>query len=329
MATADQLRALLESYNEGDQDRFWSVATQVAAHEARQGHRQLATDLKTLIDEGRKREPAAPKAIPINQPRGELTGLLDVTYPKQRLDELILPAELAKQLREVLHEQRQRARLEAHGLQPVRRILLIGPPGTGKTMTAAALAGELHLPLFTVQLDGLMSKFLGETAAKLRLIFEAMRQTPGVYFFDEFDALGAERATGNDVGEMRRVLNSFLQLVERDESRGLVLAATNHRQLLDHALFRRFELMLEYRHPDPQLAALMLRSRIPPLDGAKLDWDALGAHAQGLSHAEIARAAEQAAKQAILHQDGKITAELVSQALDLRHKMHKDFDPGL
>jgi SpoVK/Ycf46/Vps4 family AAA+-type ATPase len=120
---------------------------------------------------------------------------------------MVLDAELAERLAQVISEQRQRHRLEEFGLKPMRKLLLIGPPGTGKTMTAAALAGELGLPLFTIQLDGLISWFLGETAAKLRLVFEGLAQQRGVYCFNEFDALGAERGDRQDVEEIRSVLN--------------------------------------------------------------------------------------------------------------------------
>ena len=117
-------------------------------------------------------------------------------------------------------------RILDHGLSPRRKLLLVGPPGTGKTLTASVLAGELGLPLLEVRLDGLITRFMGETAAKLRQIFDATDQTRGVYFFDEFDAIGSERAIANDVGEIRRVLNSFLQMIEQDRSHSMVIAAT-------------------------------------------------------------------------------------------------------
>jgi len=101
----------------------------------------------------------------------------------------------------------------AHGLSPRRKLLLVGPPGTGKTLSASVLASELGIPLFQVRLDGLITKFMGETAAKLRQIFDATSQTRGIYFFDEFDAIGSQRGLTNDVGEIRRVLNSFLQTI--------------------------------------------------------------------------------------------------------------------
>src|SRR5260370_39358702 len=128
-------------------------------------------------------------------------------------------------------------------------------------MTASAIAGELHLPLFTIMLEGLITKFMGETAAKLRLVFEAIRQTQGVYLFDEFDALGARRSQSNDVGEIRRVLNSFLQLLEKDSSHSIVIAATNHPDLLDRALFRGFDDVTEYAVPEQQPATRFMQSR--------------------------------------------------------------------
>ena len=250
MATADHLKALIRSHADGDEERFYAIAMQVAAQAARQGHGRFAQELRDLVDKakGRAKEAAgqSTRPVPLVQPRGELAGLLSASYPKTRVADMSLDESVRGRIERVLLEQRQRERIVAHGFTPVRKLLLIGPPGTGKTMTAAALAGELGLPLFTIQLDGLITKFLGETAAKLRVVFDAIQETRGVYFFDEFDALGGERAARNEVGEIRRVLNSFLQFLENDASTSLIVAATNHPKLLDRALFRRFDSVVEY-----------------------------------------------------------------------------------
>ncbi len=204
----------------------------------------------------------------------------------------------------------------------MRKLLLVGPPGTGKTMTAAALAGDLGLPLFSVQLDGLITKYMGETAAKLRLVFDAVQSTRGVYLFDEFDALGGERGERNDVGEIRRVLNSFLQFLEQDDSDSVVLGATNHVGLLDRALFRRFDGVLEYTLPTGDIAIRVMRARLALLDTRGIEWQAAAKAAEGLSHAEIAMACEQAAKNAILdHTTAVRDAELVA-ALAERRSTH-------
>jgi AAA+ superfamily predicted ATPase len=209
---------------------------EIAAREARHGHMKVAEQIRDLVDQARAKATHLQKrggSVVVLQPRGEMANLLSVSQPTIRLSSMILPEILEKRLRRVLLEQRQKGKLRKHNLETRRKLLFLGPPGTGKTMTAAALAGELHLPLFSTLLEGVITKFMGETAAKLKLIFEAMLVEKGVYLFDEFDAIGARRAQANDVGEIRRVLNSFLQLLEKDGSDNVIIAAMNHADLLD------------------------------------------------------------------------------------------------
>ncbi|MFT3840758.1 MAG: ATP-binding protein [Myxococcaceae bacterium] len=322
MATAEQLKALLRSYAEGDQPRFLSVAMQIAALEAKQGHSKLAQELRAVIDEVKARSSAAPRTprqpVPLVQPRGELAGVLSVTYPRTQLPEMVLDDSVRERLVRVLREQHQQSKLREHGLRPRHRVLLVGPPGSGKTMTASALAGEMSLPLFSIQLDGLLTKFMGETAAKLRLVFDAIRSTRGVYLFDEFDSIGGHRATGNDVGEIRRVLNSFLQFLENDDSDSLIVAATNNPQLLDAALFRRFDDVIEFRSPTPDLAEQLVSSRLGPFLGVGLDIKALIEAASDLSYADLARACDDAVKDAILRDSVHVEKQALLAAFDDR-----------
>ena len=320
MATADQVKALVRSHAEGDDSQFYSVAMQVAARAARGGQGKFAQELRDLVDTVRKQSVERPgRPIPVAQPRGELSGLLSVSYPDTRMADLVLEPQVRERLERVILEQRQRDRLRSQGFQPLRRLLLIGPPGTGKTMTASALAGNLHLPLFLIQLDGLITKFMGETAAKLRLVFDALNETNGVYLFDEVDALGGERARSNDVGEIRRVLNSFLQFLEQDQSDSLLVAATNHPQLLDRAMFRRFDAVIEYPLPTGDVVKALIRNRLATVRLGRIAWPFVSKAAEGLSHAEITLAAEKAAKDMILTKaDVVATAALVS-ALRERH----------
>ena len=205
MANGDQLKALLRSHAEGDDRHFYSVAMQMAAHEAKQGHGKLAEEIRELIDSAKARRitGVADSAIPMARPKGELATLLSVSYPSRRLSDMVLAEPLLQSLQRVLKEQRHLSKLRSHGLHPRRKLLLVGPSGTGKTMTASALAGELGIPLFVVRLDALITKFMGETAVKLRQVFDAVSSTRGVYFFDEFDAIGSQRGMANDVGEVR------------------------------------------------------------------------------------------------------------------------------
>ncbi len=305
MATADQLKALIRSHAEADNGRFYSVALQVAAQEAHVGHGRLSRELVELVDRYRARTSGPPTATPvpptpIAAPRGDLAGLLGATYPEVRLSEMVLAPDVLARLEEVLTEQRRAGDLRRHALEPVRKLLLVGPPGTGKTMTANMLAATLGWPLFTVRLDTLITRYLGETAAKLRLVFDAMSTSRGVYLFDEFDALGADRATPNDVGEIRRVLNSFLQFMEQDSSDSVIVAATNHASLLDRALFRRFDFAIEYPLPGAAEIIKLLQSRLATLDTSDVDWTKVAEAAVGLSQAELVRSANQVAKRAVL-----------------------------
>ena len=190
-------------------------------------------------------------------------------------------------------------------------------------MSGAALAGELHLPLLSVRLESVLTKFLGETAAKLRLIFDAMTRTPAVYFFDEFDAIGSDRGRQNDVGEIRRILNSFLQFLEQDNSDSLIVAATNFAGLLDLALFRRFDDVIEYQLPKPEHAEQLIRNRLAGFGIEHLAWAQIRLAIGGLSYAELARACDQAAKDAVLADEPGVSTASLLAALKKRQRTHR------
>ncbi|HXS42843.1 MAG TPA: ATP-binding protein, partial [Stellaceae bacterium] len=291
MPSADQVKALIASLTAGDEAHFYSVAMQIAAPEGRMGHGKLAEEIRALIDKAKSRT-RLPTAgpIPLARPRGELAELLSVSYPNVHLKDMVLGTSTRKKLERVVREHRAIQIIRTRGLAPRRKLLLIGKPGTGKTLTASALAGELGLPLFVVRLDGLITKFMGETAAKLRLIFEALNQTRGVYLFDEFDSIGSARGLSNDVGEIRRVLNSFLQMVEQDNSDSLVIAATNHVGILDRALFRRFDDVIEYDLPDETRIIETLKAKLGAFRTQRIHWGKVAALARGLNFADITRA---------------------------------------
>lgn len=325
MATSDQIKALIRSHVDRDDDRFLALALQVAAHEARQGHGRSAEEIKGLVDDARRKQSNRPglRPVAIATPKGELAGLLAVSVPRTKLSDMVLAPDLRARLDQVLKEQRAEDKLLAFGLSPARKLLLVGPPGTGKTMTASALAGELGLPLYVIVLHSLITRFMGETAAKLRLVFDALAEQRGVYLFDEFDAIGAERAAGNDVGEIRRVLNSFLQFLEQDQSRSLIVAATNHSQALDAALFRRFDLVVEYGLPTDRDAENVVQNRLAPFETDELDWGSVCRASAGLSFAEIVSACDGAAKEAVLEDSttissGRLLAALASRRLGRR-----------
>lgn len=317
MARADQFKALLRAYAGDEESQFLSVALQVAAEEAQRGHNKLAAELRDLIDEARARQKPrlSARPVPLAQPKGELGELLTVQYPRQHLAQMVLSGEVEQKLNRVLKEQREHERLTGHGLSPRRKLLLVGPPGTGKTLTASVLASELRLPLFVARFDSLITKFMGESASKLRIVFDALKTTRGVYLFDEFDSLGLQRGSQHDVAEMRRTLNMFLQLIEQDTSDSLIVAATNHGASLDVALFRRFDDVIRYQAPDDAQIELLLRNSLALLAPKTMDYQALAARGRGLSHSDVVKACQDALKDAVLDRQKLVNEVSVIQHL--------------
>jgi SpoVK/Ycf46/Vps4 family AAA+-type ATPase len=261
MSTAHSILALLKSHIEGEQ-QFYSAALQMAAQEARQGHGKLAQEIRELIDQAKAKNPS-------------------VRYPDTRLSDMILTSELEFKLKRVLTEQRQGRKLREHNLNPRQKLLLVGPPGSGKTMTAKALAGELKLPLFIT----LSSQLI-----------EEMTVTKGVYYFKH----------SNDM---------ISRILEQEQGNSLILVATNHPQLLDKALLRRFDDVIEYQLPDAAIIRELIESRLISFEIDWKDWSNILNQANGLAQAEIVRATDDAAKQAVLSNSQKVSEDSLITAI--------------
>ncbi len=300
MATADQIKGLIKAQIDQDSDKFKTVVLQIAAYEAKLGHAKLARELKTLIEKSSPRS----NIVQFNNQN----QMLLMSTPDEKLSDLIVPDELQRRIERILDEFINRKKLHKYGLANRRKILLEGSPGTGKTMTASIIASELRLPLFTVQVDKLVTKYMGETSTKLRQVFDSIESITGVYLFDEFDAIGADRSIDNDVGEMRRVLNAFLQFIEHDRSDSIIIAATNNQQILDKALFRRFDDVLHYAYPTEKEIERLFSGKLLLFDSSFKPSTQLVRKALSLSHAEISRICDDIVKQSILGKT-KITQE--------------------
>jgi SpoVK/Ycf46/Vps4 family AAA+-type ATPase len=314
VATSEQLNALIKAHYHGDDERFKTLVLQIAAHEAKIGHSVIAQELKEATIK------AAPPAI--SRVQTTESGLMFSTNSKKRKSDLIVHEKLSKQIDTIILEFTQRSKLNQSGYKNRKKILLEGLPGTGKTLTASVIAGELKLPLFIVQSDKLISKYMGETGVKLRQIFDAMTRTIGIYFFDEFDSIGSERSSDNDVKEMHRVLNLFLQFIEQDTSESIIIAATNSGHLLDQALFRRFDDVLRYNLPAKTEIEALLTLKLNKFAPKNFIANEVIKAATSLCHADIAKACENAIKHTILNDKKQISKEILLEMLAERKAVY-------
>lgn len=323
MGASEQIKSLIKHFGEGDDERFISSALQIAAAEAQKGHTTLAQELKSLIDKAKQKrnQPFADrsKTIPILPSQRDLKELLDVFQPVIKLHDMVLDDGTLSSLEKLIEEQKKWQLLKQYNLQPKRKLLLTGPPGCGKTMTAQALAGELGIPVFIVRLDGLVSKFMGESIAKLRVIFDAMVNHRGVYLFDEFDSIGSHRNIGQDVGEIKRVLNSFLINIEKDQSNSIIICATNLPEMLDKALFRRFDDVIKFPLPTEIEIELMINKQLQAFQFEEpLESEIIAKQFLGLNFSDIVRACEETIKAMILSGKNKLNPQDLIDALSKR-----------
>lgn len=308
MATSEQIKALMKAHFNKQDERFKTISLQIAASEAKKGHIKVAHEYKKIIDDYNLKNS-------INmEVDDKIKNLVSISLPNLAKRHLIVDEYIEEKLNRIILEYKNVEKLKEYNLLNRRKILLSGPPGTGKTMTASVLASELRLPLYTVQIDKLVTKYMGETSVKLRQIFNLIYQNQGVYLFDEFDAIGTSRDMDNDVGEIRRILNSFLQFIEQDNSQSLIICATNNPQLLDSALFRRFDDVLNYDLPSKITIKKLIENHLglyPNKDKKIIDNELL-VIAEGLSHSEIVNSCEDSIKDSILY-DKKLNKKLLEK----------------
>jgi SpoVK/Ycf46/Vps4 family AAA+-type ATPase len=326
MAAADQIKSLINSFADGDEARFYSTAMQIAASEARNGHTVLAEELKKIIDKAKRKRSttfAVVKNFPVSPTQKELNDLLELLHPNEKLKEMVLIPRLQKVIKRVLDEQNNIDVLRHNNLFPRKKLLFIGPPGCGKTMCARVIASELAIPLFIIRLDGLISRYMGESIAKLRLIFDSMHQFRAVYFFDEFDSIGTTRNQTNDVGEIKRVLNTFLLQIEKDNSNSLIIAATNFPEALDQALFRRFDDIIQFPYPELLEIEKLYRKELSDFNLSKnFDFTKISKESLGLSFSDIHRICEDMIKDFLVYGESEVSEQrLISYA----HQRKKPF----
>lgn len=316
MATADQILSLIRNHLNNDDTQFRKVALQISAVEARSGHAIVARTIQELLNQ-KKTSLGTVRLVSKNKDIDDLLLQVD-TYDDRT--SLVLSQELKEKLDRVIKEYLKKETLSKYGLANRRKLLLYGASGTGKTMTASALAKEFNLPFFVVRTEKVVTKFMGETGQKLGRIFDFINEVPAVYLFDEFDAIGSQRGMDNEVGEQRRILNTFLQLLERDDSDSFIIAATNSIESIDKAMFRRFDDVIEYKLPDREQRLALLREYL--YTAKDLDFSSAEPLFDGMSHAEIKMVCSDIFKESLLN-DRKIDLPLVQIIVNMRQQLNR------
>lgn len=316
MATADQILSLIRNHLNNDDTQFRKVALQISAVEARSGHAIVARTIQELLNQ-KKTSLGTVRLVSKNKDIDDLLLQVD-TYDD--MTSLVLSQELKEKLDRVIKEYLKKETLSKYGLANRRKLLLYGASGTGKTMTASVLAKEFNLPFFVVRTEKVVTKFMGETGQKLGRIFDFINEVPAVYLFDEFDAIGSQRGMDNEVGEQRRILNTFLQLLERDDSDSFIIAATNSIESIDKAMFRRFDDVIEYKLPDTEQRLALLREYL--YTAKDLDFSSAEPLFDGMSHAEIKMVCSDIFKESLLN-DRKIDLPLVQTIVNMRQQLNR------
>lgn len=320
MAHGRLLRQLIRAGVGASSDEFHDVAEQVIRDERQKKHHLLANDLERILygeSSGESKSLFSTSLAEVPTDRERQLPLLEIREPVRSFSDIVLSDENKHVLERVLQEQGRRDTLGMYGLKPITRLLFCGPPGCGKTLAAEVLATELGLPLVMIRFDAVVSSLLGETASNLRKVFDYLAAGRYVALFDEFDAIAKNREDPAEHGELLRVVNAFLQMMDAYRGNSLLVAASNHEGLLDKALWRRFDEVLFYRRPTadevPTLITVKLR-------GIRTDFEedsgCLREQFAGMAHADIERVLIRAIKQMILSGREFLTLEHVTLALE-------------
>lgn len=320
MARADLLKRLFEAYQRRDDQAFRLAANELVEDERKKHHAVVANELQRILSNGvRSMEDlrgTKPAFDPVPMDSERRTPLLTVRTPERYFEDLVLAPGVRASLDRVLKEVRGWEILEANALAPTRRLLLCGPSGCGKTASAEALAAELALPLLYVRFDSVVSSLLGETAANLRKVFDYAARGQWVIFFDEFDAIGRSRDDATEHGEIKRVVNSFLQLLDSFNGRSLIIAATNFEQALDPAIWRRFDDILRLDLPNKEALKALVTKRLRPLRTNTKQVSGLVTKLAGASFADAERVCLDARKACALDGSQTLRAADVEAALE-------------
>lgn len=313
MARSDLLISLVKAGTSGDQSSARAAAEAIIAEERAKKHDILAERLRAAMRVN-SRSPSVSFLGTGRQRQREF--LVEVTA-RRRLEDMVLSEAARRACLELIEEQHRASVLRTHSLEPRHRVLLVGPPGNGKTSLAEAIAESLAVPFFVVRYEAMIGSFLGETATRLKHVFDYVRTAPCVLFFDEFDAVGKERGDIHETGEIKRVVSSLLMQVDELPSYAVVLAATNHAELLDRAVWRRFQLRLMMDPPTPAgLAAYFERFAATCCEPLGREPATIARRLGPVSYAEAEEFCLDIRRRSALATGGRKLLEIVGERLD-------------
>ena len=318
MARGELLRKLFLCHKRGNNEGFRSVALEIIAEEQQKNNRQLAKDLlKILENSGANsvflKASLANGSLPKDKERQTL--LVDIRQSDHTFSDILLKKDSKIIIERVIEEYSKAELLHSHGLRPKTKLLFCGPPGCGKTLCAEVISQVLGLPLLYTRIDAIVSSFLGETAANLRKVFDYAASGRWVVLFDEFDAIGKSREDADEHGEIKRLINSFLQLLDGFQAPSIMIAATNHEHLLDTALWRRFDEVIHFPVPSVHEIRLLIRMKLKNFPHKNLDIDKQSTQFKGLSHADIEWVCYDSIKKCILDGKDEVTATIFEEAI--------------
>jgi len=305
LASGENLSRLFKAFKENNQVEFSKVAYDIIEDEKKKNHYLLADKLsRILFDDNYTLSISKSRNINSRQlPTDKETGfqLLEMKFSKVLLDDIILTPDNKEKIEDIILEFEQKEILQTYKLNPKTKVLFCGPPGCGKTVTAESIANELQLPLLYTRFDSVISSYLGETATNLRKVFDFAKDGEWVLFFDEFDSIGKSRSIESEHGELKRVVNSFLQLLDNFPRNTMVIAATNYETIIDKALWRRFDEIIYFDMPKKDDIEKFIRLKLRNYSHKELNVESHINNLVGLSYADIERICYEAIKKMVLN----------------------------
>lgn len=321
MASGEDLLSLFKAFKENDQIEFTKVAYEIIEDEKRKNHVLLANKLENMLFKNNKactfknnKTNYLNKQIPVDKESG--FDLLEMKFPKKNFDEIVFKEENSNKIMQILLEFDKKEIIRTYGLYPKTKILFCGPPGTGKTITAEAISTELGIPMLYTRFDSIISSFLGETATNLRKIFEFANEGEWILFFDEFDSIAKSRDISSEHGELKRVVNSFLQLMDNFPKDKIIIAATNYEKLIDKALWRRFDEIIFFDKPNQEECLMLIKKLLKKYSKKNLDLNLCSKELEGMSFSDIERLCNNMIKEMVLSDKKYLTNDIFRKCID-------------